>query len=364
MLPAMLLAELIGDSQGIGAVREQVARLVGLGAEAGRLPPVLLQGETGTGKGLVARALHLAGPRRNGPFVDVNCAAIPEALLEAEMFGVERGAFTGADRARPGLFQTAHRGTLFLDEIGLIPHALQSKLLKALEERKVRRLGRATSEPVDTWILAATSEDLDEAMRTGRFRRDLYHRLAVMTLRLPPLRDRGADVVLLAEHFLQRVCADYGYPKKSLADDARTMLGAYAWPGNVRELANVMERAALLSDRLVLTADALGLAGGPDGDCVRARRVPAGLALREMLETAERERLLEALRETGGNLSHAAARLRIPRNTLRYRMERLGLRPPPPSRRAAGAPEAPQGAATPCRSRRPRLHRALATVAG
>ena len=343
MLPAMLLAELIGDSQGIGAVREQVARLVGPGAEAVRLPPVLLQGETGTGKGLVARALHLAGPRRNGPFVDVNCAAIPEALFEAEMFGVERGAFTGADRARPGLFQTAHRGTLFLDEIGLIPHALQSKLLKALEERKVRRLGRATSEPVDTWILAATSEDLDEAMRTGRFRRDLYHRLAVMTLRLPPLRDRGADVVLLAEHFLQRVCADYGYPRKSLADDARTMLGAYAWPGNVRELANVMERAALLSDHLVLTADALGLAGGPDGIASVRAGSRHGLALREMLETAERERLLEALRETGGNLSHAAARLRIPRNTLRYRMERLGLRPPPPSRRAAGAPEAPPG---------------------
>src|SRR5262245_48116210 len=165
----MVLAELIGESPTVAAVREQVARLVRRRTEGGRLPPVLLQGETGTGKGLIARALHAASPRREGPFVDVNCAAIPENLLEAEMFGVERGAFTGADRSRPVLFRTADRGTLFLDEIGLVAEALQSKLLKAIEERTVRRLGRTTGEPVDVWILAATSEDLDEAMRAKRF---------------------------------------------------------------------------------------------------------------------------------------------------------------------------------------------------
>ncbi len=334
MLPAMVLAELIGESHGIAAVRAQVARLVGRGAEAGRLPPVLLQGETGTGKGLVARALHAASPRKNGPFVDVNCAAIPETLLEAEMFGVERGAFTGADRARPGLFQAAHRGTLFLDEIGLVPEAVQSKLLKAIEERTVRRLGRAASEPVDVWIVAATSEDLGEAMRAGRFRRDLYHRLAVLTLRLPPLRERGADVVLLAEHFLEQVCTDYGLPPRSLTDGARAALQTHGWPGNVRELANVLERAALLSDEATLGPETLGLSGGP-GAATAPGPAPGG-ALRDMLESAERERLLEALRETGGNLSRAATLLQIPRNTLRYRMERHGLRVPPPSRRSAG----------------------------
>ena len=239
MLRVVVLAELLGDSPGIVAVRGQAARLLNRRADTGRLPPVLLRGETGTGKGLLARALHGASPRRRGPFVDVNCAAIPETLIEAEMFGVERGAFTGAERARLGLFQAAHGGTLFLDEIGLVPEVLQSKLLKAIEERTVRRLGRTASEPVDVWFLAATSEDLEEAMRAERFRRELYHRLAVVTLRLPPLRERGEDVDLLAEHFLTRACADYGLPRLTLAADTRTMLRTYGWPGNVRELANV-----------------------------------------------------------------------------------------------------------------------------
>ncbi len=189
MLRDVVVADLIGDSPGIAEVRKQVTRLVGR-FEAGRLPPVLIEGETGTGKGLLSHALHRASPRRSGPFMDVNCSAIPETLLEAEMFGVERGAFTGAGTARPGLFQAAHRGTLFLDEIGLVPEALQSKLLRAVEDRTVRRLGRTSSEPVDVWVLAATNEELEEAVRMGRFRPDLYHRLAVVTLRLPPLRER------------------------------------------------------------------------------------------------------------------------------------------------------------------------------
>ena len=336
-----MLGDLIGESPSIVAVRDQFARVVGRGGAGSRLPPVLLQGETGTGKGLIARALHAAGARRDGPFVDVNCAAIPETLLEAEMFGVERGAFTGADRARPGLFQTAHRGTLFLDEIGLVAGPLQGKLLKAIEDRSVRRLGRTASEPVDVWIVAATSENLDEAMRAERFRRDLYHRLAVVTLRLPPLRERGTDVLLLAEYFLARVCADYHLPGKTFADDAVRALQAHQWPGNVRELMNVVERAALLSDATSLTAEMMRLGEGTTAGAAPAESAGRG-ALRGALEDAERSRVVAALEQTSWNLSQAAALLQVPRNTLRYRMERLGLRPPPPSRRAA----APAVAAT------------------
>src|SRR5262245_12207838 len=203
------------------------------------MPIVLVQGETGTGKGLVARAMHDASARAAGPFVDVNCAAIPETLLEAEMFGVERGAYTDARRSRPGLFQLAHEGTIFLDEIGLLPEALQAKLLKVIEERSVRRLGGTRNEVVDVWVIAATSEDLKTAAEAGRFRSDLYYRLAVVTFALPALRERGEDVPRLAEHFLARACADYGLPVKTLTPAARAALMAYEWPGNVRELSNV-----------------------------------------------------------------------------------------------------------------------------
>src|SRR5262249_43790990 len=243
-----LIPELVGESPGILAIRERIARLVARASAGRRLPPVLIQGETGSGKGLVARALHRAGPRSGGPFVDVNCAAIPATLLEAEMFGFERGAFTDARQAKRGLFQTAHRGTLFLDEIGLLPEGLQAKLLTVLEERTVRRLGATHNEPVDVWIIAATNLDLQAATRAGRFREDLYHRLAVLMLTLPPLRERPSDILLLAQHFLGRACADYGLPEKTLAQDARAALVAYRWPGNVRELINTMERVALLGE--------------------------------------------------------------------------------------------------------------------
>src|SRR6266403_5130970 len=253
------LAEILGESPGIVAVRETVGRLLQRQADARRLPPVLIQGETGTGKGLVARALHRAGPRPDGPFVDVNCAAIPEPLLEAGMFGFERGAFTDARRAKPGLLQTAHRGTIFLDEVGLLSEGLQAKLLKVLEERTVRRLGSTRDEAIDVWILTATNEDLKSAIQGRRFREDLYHRLAVLTLSLPPLRDRGSDILMLAEHYLARACTDYGVSGKTLAADARAALRAYPWPGNVRELANLMERVALLSSDPAVTAEALRL---------------------------------------------------------------------------------------------------------
>src|SRR6266540_899835 len=209
------LDELLGESAALQAVRDNLRRLLARPHTGRRLPSILIQGETGTGKGLVARLLHRQGPRADGPFVDVNCAAIPDTLLEAELFGFERGAFTDARRAKPGLFHTAHRGTLFLDEVGLLPEPLQAKLLTVLEEQAVRRLGSTSPEPVDVWIISATNTNLHAAVAARAFREDLYHRLAVLTLALPPLRERGQDVLLLAERFLARACADYGLPPKT-----------------------------------------------------------------------------------------------------------------------------------------------------
>jgi tetratricopeptide (TPR) repeat protein len=257
--------------------------------------------------------------------VDVNCAAIPETLLEAELFGFERGAFTDARQAKAGLFQVAHRGTIFLDEVGLLPTSLQGKLLTVIEDRAVRRLGSTRSESVDVWILTATGEDLEAAMRARRVREDLYHRLAVLTLWLPPLRERGRDILLLAEHFLASACADYGLPPKSIGSDAGRALLAYHWPGNVRELANVVERVALLSDAPLITAEMLGLPEASRASPAPARAEPA-LPLEEAVGSAERAQLLEALRETSWNISRAAGLLGITRNTLRYRMEKHGLR--------------------------------------
>jgi len=251
--------ELIGESPAIEAARDAIRRLLARPFSARRPPAVLLEGETGSGKGLVAGVLHRAGPRAARAFVPLNCAAIPETLLESELFGYERGAFTDARRAKPGLFQTAHQGTIFLDEVGLLPEALQAKLLTVIEERTVRRLGGTHPEPADAWIISATNGDLQTAIRERRFREDLYHRLAVLTLRLPPLRERGRDVILLAEHVLAGVCADYALPPKTLSAAARERLLAHPWPGNVRELHNVLERVALLTDGAVVTPDVLEL---------------------------------------------------------------------------------------------------------
>jgi transcriptional regulator with PAS, ATPase and Fis domain len=235
------LADLIGDCPAIQAVRAQLARLLDQTARAARLPSVLLLGETGTGKGLVARALHHAGPRSAGPFVAVNCAALPAALFEAELFGAVRGAFTGAADTRPGLVRTAHGGTLFLDEIGALAPTLQAKLLTVIETRTVRAVGSTRDDAIDVWLIAATNEDVAEALRSGRLREDLYHRLATVQVGLPPLRERGADILAVARHYLARASTDYGLPPKALDADARAVLLAYAWPGNVRELANVSQ---------------------------------------------------------------------------------------------------------------------------
>jgi transcriptional regulator with AAA-type ATPase domain/tetratricopeptide (TPR) repeat protein len=316
-----VLQQLLGESPALAALRAELNRLLARPATARRLPPVLIEGETGTGKGLVASLIHAKGPRAGAAFVDVNCAAIPETLLESEIFGYERGAFTDARQAKPGLLHVAHRGTIFLDEIGLMSDALQVKLLKAIEDREVRRLGATRGEPADAWVLAATSENLEEAIRTRRFREDLYHRLAVITVRLPPLRERGHDVLLLARHYLERACREYGLPVKFLAADASSALLGYSWPGNVRELANLMERMALLSEAEQITAAALALP--------REARMPSRARVAESVDdqiaSLERTRIEDALRAEGGNISRAAARLGLARNTLRYRMVRHGL---------------------------------------
>jgi DNA-binding NtrC family response regulator/tetratricopeptide (TPR) repeat protein len=342
------LADLLGDSPGMQAIREKIERLLTRQQDARRLPPVLIEGETGTGKGLLARLIHKAGPRPDGPFVDVNCAAIPETLLEAEMFGFERGAFTDARRSKPGLLQTAHRGTIFLDEVGLLSEGLQAKLLKVLEERTVRRLGSTRDETIDVWILTATNEDLKSAIQGRRFREDLYHRLAVLTLSLPPLRERGADILALAEHYLTRACTDYGVSAKTLAADARAALAAYPWPGNVRELANLMERVALLSSDPAVTAEALGITAVASKPVSGAAPAPAPGAAASSLDDAVRDRVADVLRQTGWNISRTAALLGISRNTLRARIEKYGLRvgeapapPPRPERRPARRTEAP-----------------------
>ena len=338
------LAELLGESPAINTLREKLRHLLEGQLAGRRLPPILVQGETGTGKGLVARLVHRVGPRKNGPFVDINCPAIPETLLEAELFGYERGAFTDARRAKPGLLQTAHRGTLFLDEVGLLPESAQAKLLTVIEERVVRRLGSTRPEAVDVCFISATNTDLQAALRARRFREDLYHRLAVITFDLPPLRERGRDVLLLAQRFLDRACVDYGLPPKTLGEQAQARLLAYRWPGNVRELANVMERTALFADSPVVTGAMLEpLSTEGFHPAAPAAGASAGAVTPE---AAMRQYLLGVLEQSAGNISHAAARLGIARNTLYARLEKYGvrshrgLRPPPRSARARPGPAA------------------------
>jgi transcriptional regulator with AAA-type ATPase domain/predicted ATPase len=335
------LGELIGQAPEMDALREQIRQIIERTSASRRLPPILLEGETGTGKNLVARVIHRAGPRRDAPFVDINCAAIPADLLEAELFGFERGAFTDARQAKPGLFQSAHGGTLLLDEVALLSDALQAKLLNVIEERRVRRLGSTRTEPVDLSIIAATNEDLLAAVHARRFREDLYHRLAVVTLRLPSLRERREDIPTLAEHFLARACRDYGLPSKRLTSGARAALGAHRWPGNVRELANVMERVALLAETSHIDSDTLNLLTEPAPS--QKAPVPAtpAQALGAQVETLERQQLLHALEETGWNVVRAAVRLGITRAMIRHRILKYDLVPPSPGGRRRRSPAAP-----------------------
>ena len=341
------LGELIGASPAIESLKANIRRLVSRGSGTGRLPAVLLSGETGTGKGLVANLLHRQGPRAGRPFVAVNCAAIPDTLMESELFGYERGAFTGARQSKPGLFQTAHTGSIFLDEVGLLSEPLQAKLLKLVEERTVRRLGGTRSEPVDVWVLSATNADLEADVRNRRFREDLYHRLSVVVLPLPPLRKRGDDILLLAEHFLSRMCADYGLQPLTLAEDARRSLMEYPWPGNIRELANAIERAALMCESSRITADLLGLKELPATVTASAAGPPAPVpASVSTLDEIVRNHLEAVLARHRGNISRTAAALGVARNTLRSHLRKLGL---PPGTHDAG-PRAPARPAVPARA--------------
>jgi len=234
--------EIVGDSAALRAALERAARILPH-SEA----TILVTGETGTGKELLARALHYGGPRADAPFVEVNCAAIPANLLESELFGYERGAFTDAKTAKPGLFEAAEGGSLFLDEIDRLALELQSKLLRTLEQKMTRRLGATASRRFDVRLIAATNADLAAEIRAGRFREDLFYRLNVVTIELPPLRARGDDVIRLAELFLKKFSAQYALPEPALSADVRAALSAHTWPGNVRELRNAIERALLLS---------------------------------------------------------------------------------------------------------------------
>ncbi len=314
----------LGDSAPVRELLASVTRLLPSLGPGRRVPPILLQGETGTGKGLLARTIHETGPRAAGPFVDLNCAAIPATLIEAELFGFERGAFTDARQTRTGLVAAAHGGTLFLDEIGIMPEGLQAKLLTVLEAREVRPLGGTRARTVDVSIIAATNSDLREAVSQRRFREDLYHRLAVLVFSLPPLRERGDDVLELAEAFLARACADHAL-KKTLGHDARAAIAAYRWPGNVRELANLMERAALLTEGAIVTAADLALPANSTASAATDRELPDALPLKASVDTFTRARVEQALNEAHGNISAAAERLGVPRSTLRYQLERFGL---------------------------------------
>jgi len=291
---------------------------------------VLIRGESGTGKELVARAIHDLGPRSQGPFVAVNCAGIPDGLIESELFGHERGAFTDAAQRRIGRFEAASGGTLLLDEIGELAAPVQAKLLRALQERCIERLGGSGSIPVDVRVLAATNRDLEQDVAQGRFRADLFYRIHVVPIELPPLRQRREDIALLAAHFLKQARAASGQGPSRIAPAALAALERYGWPGNVRELGNAIEHAVALAESDLLGVDdlprALVRAIRIDGlhDAVRSGE----LGFEQATADFERELLLEALENAGWNQTRAAEHLRMTRRALKLRMDRLGLEPP------------------------------------
>lgn len=284
---------------------------------------VLIQGETGVGKELVVEAIHDASPRREGPLVRVNCAALAESLIESELFGHERGAFTGADRTKAGLFEQASGGTIFLDEIGEVPLAMQPKLLRVLQTRTARRIGGAREMAIDVRVVAATNRDLRLRVQEGRFRDDLYFRLAGVQLIVPPLRDRKEDIPPLAELFLRRAAKGMNKPMPVIPDEVMVRLIGYRWPGNVRELINFAERAMLLSDDPVLSLDAFPASIAAAGQEASAEGAPAGL--KSNLDAVEREMLLDALRACEGNQTRAAQLLSMPRRTFLYKLKRHGI---------------------------------------
>ncbi len=283
---------------------------------------VLLCGESGVGKDMIARAIHHHSPRADRPFVKINCTALPENLMESELFGYEKGAFTGAAASKMGKFEQADTGTVFLDEIGDVPGSIQVKLLRILQEREFERLGSNKTRHIDVRVLAATNVDLRAALEQGTFREDLYYRLNVLPLNIPPLRDRKEDIPFLAQHFVKKLRKDLGSPVESISDGAIQRLLEYQWPGNVRELENVIERSMVLASNPVLAAADIKLDTAPQ---TRAPSVDNFLPEGMTLDQFEQSILREALRRANGNKSQAARLLGLTRNALRYRLSQMGI---------------------------------------
>ncbi|MGE0443989.1 MAG: sigma-54-dependent transcriptional regulator [Vicinamibacterales bacterium] len=317
---------IIGDDPALRQVSQHLHRAADTDAT------VLLLGESGTGKELFARALHALSGRAEGPFVAINCAAIPEGLLETELFGHEKGAFTGAAMRKPGRFELAHRGTLFLDEIGELPLALQAKILRALETKQFERVGGTQSLTVDVRVVAATNRNLKQRVADRQFREDLYFRLSVFPIEIPPLRERGEDVVTLARHFVGRFCRDLNKPALALAPEAIDGIRRYPWPGNVRELQNCMERAVILCEGETIHPRHLNLTfreGAVTPSASPWEQIDLGgslvEALRRVTAEAERRKIQQALRESPGNRAGAAALLQITQKQLQQKVKEYGL---------------------------------------
>jgi PAS domain S-box-containing protein len=315
--------EVIGDSSAMREVMNFVRRVA-----ASEATTILLEGENGTGKDLVAKTLHYQSLRQAEPFIAINCAAIPETLLESELFGYEKGAFTDARSQKRGIFELADRGTLFLDEIGEIPLMLQAKLLRVLEDQTFRRLGGLKDIKLDLRVVAATNKNLREAVKEGAFRQDLYFRLNVIQILIPPLRDRTDDILPLTRFFIEHYNRKFKRSIEGVSDPAARLLMAHDWPGNVRELRNAIERAMILEDTSLITPPSLPISiSRPDSDNISAPlsavEIPTdGLSL----EDNERSLLAKALEKTSGNQTQAARLLRITRDTLRYKMKKFNLR--------------------------------------
>lgn len=317
-------AELV-FGQSLAGVHEQLLRITQADRRLGHhLPPVLIEGETGTGKTAIARWIHRNGPRADEPLVELNCSAMPESLAEAELFGHERGAFTDAKAARIGLMEAADGGTLFLDELASLAPSLQAKLLTAIEDHTLRRIGATRPIAVDARIVAASNADLNEQVAAGKFREDLLHRLDLFRVKLPPLRERGNDVLVLAETLLQRVSRRYGLPVKEIPPEGRVRLLAYRWPGNVRELAHAIERAVVFGGEDGLLFKQLGgEAAAPGSDWLRPGFVfpETGFSLESAIDHLVRV----AVDQAGGNVSAAARLLGVSRDVVRYRLK--GMEP-------------------------------------
>jgi two-component system response regulator PilR (NtrC family) len=315
----------VGNMVGKSAKMQELFSTISRVAEA--KATILLTGESGTGKTVLAKTIHFNSSRKDGPFVGVNCAAIPQELMESELFGHLRGAFTGAIANKPGLFETADGGTLLLDEISEMSTHLQAKLLRVLEDREVRPVGGTKSVRVDVRIVAATNRDLAQAMTRGTFREDLFYRLNVIAVNLPALRERPEDIALLANHFLQKFAAEADTPAKVLASEALACLEAYPWPGNVRELENVMERAVTLEPGPIIRVESLpeAMRRGREPPAHRVELPADGLDLDGVIERIERDLIRQALERTGGVQSRAAQLLGTGFRSFRYRLQKYGM---------------------------------------